>query len=78
MIKVSCDNNSTSTLLYLLHNSEGTVVMWEEPMYTISTPSDQAKFLCMLQEEVVQVHYVMIKGVMMSLWYLMILVFLFK
>ena len=60
-ISVTCDDNAT---LYLLHSND-TVVAWEEPVYTVSTPSDQAKFLCILEEEVVEVHYVIIKGMMM-------------
>ena len=62
-ISVTCDINDNATL-YILHDN--TVVMWEEPVYTVSTPSDQAKFLCMLEEEVVQVHYVLIKSMMVT------------
>ena len=60
-VTMSCDNAT----LHLL-NSNNAAMIWEGSVYTVTHPSHQAKFVCLLEEEVVKVHYVEIKGIIIT------------
>ena len=51
-------------MLYKVH-PDGTATVWDSPaVFTVTRPSDQSKFVCMVEELLLtEVHYVMIEGV---------------
>ena len=60
-VHLECEDDDAT--LYKVH-TDGTATMWSNPVFTVMRPSQQSKFMCVLEELVVtEVHYVMIEGV---------------
>lgn len=73
-VLLECGDNNT--VFYQVHANDSVTIL-DNPVYTVSSPAHQSKFLCVLQldkewdfPEVTEVHYVVIQGLCVSAGYI--------